>query len=228
MAQNINLLPTGTRRRGRFTVVGVATMGLLLAGGIGTLQGLGAMQLRNGRAEYKSVMATVDRLEHELAVGPVTSRPRQDQLDRDEAAIAALEAVVVHLDAGALGDTLGFADRLEALARSTTAGVWLSGVRFDNRSSDLVLEGRALEAARVPVYLATLKANPLLAGTEFTKLEMSPAEDAGKRSPAGTVRFKISTAVAGSPLAKRRGLPADLPAPAAPAVAPATTKGTPQ
>jgi hypothetical protein len=186
------------------------------------------VQLSNSRAEYKTVAATVDRLEHELAVGPVTLRPRQDQLDREEAAIVALETVVVHLDAGALGDTAGFADRLEALARSTTAGVWLSGLRLDNRSNDLVLDGRAVEAALVPVYLAALKANPRLAGTEFTKLEMTPAEDAGRRSPAGTVRFKISTAAAGTTAAKRRGMPTDPAAPASPTIiVPAAATGTP-
>jgi Tfp pilus assembly protein PilN len=213
MTQNVNLLPTGTRRRGWFTIAGVAALGLLLAGGIGTLQWLGAVELRNGRAEFKTVTATVERLEHELAVGPVATRQRQDQLDREEAAIAVLETEVVHLDAGALGDTAGFAERLEALARSTTAGVWLSGVRLDNRANDLVLEGRALEAAQVPVYLAALKANPLLAGTEFSKLEMATAEDAGRRAPAGTVRFKISTATAATAAAaaaKHRAVPAAL------------------
>jgi Tfp pilus assembly protein PilN len=196
MAQNINLLPGSHVRRTQFTRTGVAAMALVLAGGVGVLLWLGTVQLRNGAVELKTVAAQADRLEHELAAGPAAARARQEQLDRDEAEIAALEMVAAHLDAGALGGTLGFADRLEALARTTTAGVWLSGVRLDNRASELTLEGRALEAAQVPVYLATLKLDPLLAGTEFTSLEMTAAEDgsAGKRAAAGTVRFKISTA----------------------------------
>jgi outer membrane murein-binding lipoprotein Lpp len=194
MAQNINLLPGGRLRRTRFTLAGVAVMALLLAGGVGMLQWLGTVQLRNGAVELKTLAAQADRLDHELAAGPAAARARQEQLDRDEVEIAALEAVAAHLDAGALGSTLGFADRLEALSRTTTPGVWLTGVRLDNRSSDLTLEGRALEAAQVPVYLATLKLDPLLAGTEFTTLEMLAADDAGKRGAAGTVRFKMSTA----------------------------------
>jgi outer membrane murein-binding lipoprotein Lpp len=194
MTQNINLLPGGHVRRTQFTLAGVAVIALLLSGGVGVLQWLGTVQLRNGAVEFKTLAAEADRLEHELAAGPAAARASQEQLDRDEVEIAALEAVAAHLDAGALGSTLGFADRLEALARTTTAGVWLSRVRLDNRSSELTLEGRALEAAQVPVYLATLKLDPLLAGTEFTTLEMTAADDAGRRAAAGIVRFKISTA----------------------------------
>jgi Tfp pilus assembly protein PilN len=109
----------------------------------------------------------------------------------------ALERLAARLTGGALGRIEGFSAALTALAQASTDGVWLTGVTLDNTAGQLALEGKALDAARVPLLLAALTRQPRFNGTEFAKMELTRADDAGRATPEGTVHFRIATATLG-------------------------------
>ena len=64
----------------------------------------------------------------------------------------------------------GFAARLEALARQSVEGLWLTGMVL--RQDDVVLKGRALQPQLIPVYVQRLDREPSLHGRAFKALEV--------------------------------------------------------
>jgi len=62
---------------------------------------------------------------------------------------------------------------LQAFGHTATEGLWLTGLSLDNRRGSLVVEGRALDASRVPAYLQTLRPIPIFAGTTFSAIELT-------------------------------------------------------
>ena len=118
-----------------------------------------------------------------------TPTPAPTGAARAEADVAAMEALAARLASGAFARTEPFTEPLRAFARARAEGVWLTGIRLNNASGQLVLEGKALDAARVPQLLAALQREPRFAGTEFARIEMQPAAE-----PAGAVQFRIASA----------------------------------
>ncbi len=68
-------------------------------------------------------------------------------------------------------------ERLAALARRQPDGMWMTELRLDERSGDLVLRGRALSGALIPAFLADLSREPLIRGTGFSQVRLEAATD---------------------------------------------------
>jgi Tfp pilus assembly protein PilN len=91
----------------------------------------------------------------------------------------------------------GFSKYLEALARQTTQGVWLTGVELSGKSNDLVIRGRALRAELVPAYVRGLSREAVFAGRALSSLQVSAREErpeaganpASAAKPSAPVRF---------------------------------------
>ena len=64
----------------------------------------------------------------------------------------------------------GFAARLEALARQSVDGLWLTGMVL--HQDDVLLKGRALQPQLIPVYVQRLDREPSLQGRAFKALEV--------------------------------------------------------
>jgi len=193
MAQNINLHAPGRRRRAPLSRAGIALALAVALAGSGALYAIEAQhqaQLRNAAQESERAAT---RLEKQLSAAPTAARQAQQRLDAVEAEVVALEAVAMRLNAGALGRTAGFTAQLRALARGNTDGVWLTGIRFDNAGGQIALEGKALDAARVPPLIERLRRAPEFAGTTFATIELKPSEETGIRAPASLVRFRLAT-----------------------------------
>jgi hypothetical protein len=196
MAQNINLHRASGRRRGGVSRTGAILFALLAVAGCATWYGIEAARQAELRSTLLERQRAAERIERSLASAPNATRQALEQLNATEAEITALEAVATRLSSGLLGRTTGFTQPLRALARERTDGVWLTGVRLDNAGPSLVLDGKAMEAARVPALIERLRRAPQFAGTAFAAIEMKPAEEAGQRAPASLVRFRLATAPA--------------------------------
>jgi hypothetical protein len=194
MTQRIDLYRELRHRRTRRGNGIVPAVAALVAGGILLFVHVGFEQraLRTQRAELARIRADTQRLQRVLATQPKASGAAS--VAEEEAQIAVLERIGARLAGGALGRTEGFSSALTALAQAATDGVWLTSVMLDNSADQLVIEGQALDAARLPVLLAALKRQPRFNGTEFAKMELARAEDAGRGTPEGTLRFRIATA----------------------------------
>jgi Tfp pilus assembly protein PilN len=199
MAQNINLYeaPRKQARQGVSPQRVAAIAGLLVVT-LGTLHWVDRQRTAQLAAELAQLRATHDRISRQTAALPADTAAAQ-QLQQDERDIAALEQIAARLTAGALGRSDAFTAHLQALARSTTDGVWLTGIRIDNASKTLELEGRALDPARVPQLFTALRNEPLFGGLAFSAFELKAVELTPKDPAAADttrsqlVRFRIRT-----------------------------------
>jgi hypothetical protein len=113
-----------------------------------------------------------------------------------EALLAARNQVLSTLDSGALGDTGGVSEYFRAFARQTMDGVWLTGFSISGAGSQIVIEGRTVDAVLVPDFLARLRQEGALRGHGFESLTVHQPASAGgaeaQRGP-GYLEFRLAT-----------------------------------
>jgi Tfp pilus assembly protein PilN len=210
---NINLFerkaPSGLASpQVRWAIFGCATV---VALGVVAL-GVQSRGLLSQRQELARVQARTNRLQHAMTEVPSPDVALAERLAAKERDVQALEAVARTLSTGGLAHTAGFVAPLQAFGRASTEGVWLTGLTLDNRHGSMVLEGRALDASRIPALLQTLKAEPYFAGTTFSAIEVTPGTDGSPIAADRVLKFRISTPVADAethePLAQADAVPA--------------------
>jgi hypothetical protein len=97
------------------------------------------------------------------------------------------------LNTGDLGNTAGFSEFLAALGRQAQSGIWLTRIQVDDAGNGLLVEGRALRAELLPVYLRALSREPMMQGRRVTEMKVSAATGKpGDGEPAGFVQFSIA------------------------------------
>jgi Tfp pilus assembly protein PilN len=194
---NINLLE-------RKAPAGLASPWVRRAGLLsGALLALGALafvvqsrDLRSVQRDLARVQAQTERLRHAMTEVPSPDAAFADRLAAEEREVQALEAVARTLATGGLAHTAGFVGPLQAFGRATTEGAWLTGLSLDNRRGSMVVEGRALDASRVPALLQTLKAEPYFAGTAFSAIEMTAGTPNAAAAADRALKFRLSTPTA--------------------------------
>jgi len=195
MAQdNINLLerkvPAGLASRwGRRLI--------LVGGSVAALGALGWMvqsrDLHRIQQELSRVQAQTERLQRTMVEVPSPEVALAGRLAAEEREVQALEAVAHTLSTGGLTRAAGFVGPLQAFGRATTEGVWLTGLTLDNRHGSMVVEGRALDASRVPTLLQTFKAEPYFDGTTFSAIELTAGTATSALAAERALKFRIST-----------------------------------
>ena len=76
------------------------------------------------------------------------------------------------LQKGEFGNAQGYSEYFRAFARASVAGLWLTGVSITGAGTPLVLQGKALEADLIPVYINRLAKETVLQGKSFGSLEI--------------------------------------------------------
>jgi len=123
------------------------------------------------------------------------------QITDAEARRDALRRVADIIQRGELGNTQGYAEYFRALARQRVEGLWLTGVRIGGAGLDLGVQGRALDPALVPGFLARLRNEPVMQGKPVGSLRIGAAPDLkgldgdGKETsaPASYVEFSLQS-----------------------------------
>jgi Tfp pilus assembly protein PilN len=196
MAQNVNLYAKKQKpRAGVFSAPGLLAIVAALAAGGAALYAIEVRRIEQMRAQVLQAGVDAERLQRRLAEVPNPSAELAAQVTAEEREVVALEAIAAKLSAGALGRAGGFTSHLRALGRTTTQGVWLTAIRLDNAAGSVSLEGRALESARVPVYIDGLRRDPLFAGTIFAAIEIKAIDDrTATSSSAPLMQFRLQGA----------------------------------
>jgi len=198
MAQHINLYEPPKRAGGDQAGLQAA----FVASGIITLATLGVYvaqwrQFDALRAELPRVEAEMQRIQRVIAKVPSPNASKAEALGVEEREVTALETIAARLTSGAVGRAGGFTESLRAFGRTATDGVWLTALRVDNGAANLTIEGRALDASRVPALLAALRAEPYFTGASFGAIEIKAGEEVAALSPlaaAGApLRFRITS-----------------------------------
>lgn len=180
MSQQINLFnPVFLKQRKIFTTLAMAqALGVLVVGlvvlvwygqqGVKQLQlqaDQSTKQLAQRQARLKAVTAQYSPRAKDAAL--------EAQIADLEVHARALRGAGEKIRASAFGSTEGYADYFRAFARQDTPGLWLTGLSIDGAGADFNIEGRALDAALVPRYLAALSAEPVLKGKTFGSLRIT-------------------------------------------------------
>lgn len=147
-----------------FGVVVVALLGISLYAQYRTGQlDAEVSAMRERAAQQEQIVAKVGEL-HASRGDPAEIQARVKQLT--DIAAARKRALDV-LESGAAGQTIGFAARLEALARRHVEGLWLDNLVLSGTNGSMTLQGATLNADTVPVYLQGLAHERALSGTRF-------------------------------------------------------------
>jgi hypothetical protein len=119
--------------------------------------------MRQRAAQQEQMVAKLGEL-HTARGNPVEIETRVKQLNET---VAARKRALEVLQAGAAGQTVGFAARFEALARRHIDGLWIDSLVLSGTNGSMTLQGATLDADTVPVYLQGLAHERALAGTRF-------------------------------------------------------------
>jgi len=103
-----------------------------------------------------------------------------EQLDDSLRMLAERQAVLNLIQGTTLGDTNGFSRHLRALARQDIDGLWLTHIVVSALGDKTRLEGRAIRAELIPLYVQGLAAEEPFAKQRFHRFQIdSPTEDDG-------------------------------------------------
>ncbi len=150
------------------------------------------------RTQMLQAQATRDDLQARIDALSQTSEDGLTPQDQRAQEIATVKQRVAHLQRlqaalGAGPGQSGFSPKLRALATEGLPGVWLTGIEFGQ--TGFRLDGRALQPARIPDYLALLSRQPALQGLSLTGFSIASPDtsDGVKASEVGVV-FTVNPA----------------------------------
>ena len=189
MSQQINLFnPIFLKQKKYFSAAAMLqALGLILVGAILLVVYASIQSDQLG----KEASATSNQLASTLAqLAKINTefKPRQkskaleDDIQKAEVEVAALQHVFGILDKGDFGNTKGYSEYLRAFARQSVDGLWLTGFNILGAGNEIGLQGRVLQAELVPAYISRLGREPVMRGKSFSSLEMqvARAEETGK------------------------------------------------
>ena len=195
MSQQINLFDPRLRRQRRYFSAGTVVLALGVVLGLAlALQQLYAWQNRKLQASLAQTDARVAQLREQMAAfakqfsAPGSSTALTDEITRLESELRLRRGLLSGMQSGA-GSAEGFSTYLAALARQTTAGVWLTGIEI---GGDLVIRGRALDGELVPAYIRRLNREEAFAGRSVSELRMAVR-------PEDQLEFSLSIPLAKEP-----------------------------
>ena len=184
MAQQINLFnPVFLKQKKYFSAVTMLQALALLLGGIVAFYGytlresqvLARLSDDTGR-QLKAQSEQVARLTQEFS--PLgRSKMLSDELARTTARLKQREDMLSVLRTGGLGNTDGFARYLAAFARQSMSGVWLTGFTIGGDESELLVNGRVLQADLVPAYIRALNREEVMRGRRVAELRLTAREE---------------------------------------------------
>lgn len=193
MAQQINLCtPILLKPKHYFSAQAmVQTVGVFVVLG-GLLCGAWVWNLKQATDGYRRVMAgqaqELEGLQSAIkraraATGPVDAALLAQQRT-NHAALQQREALLAVLQQGVMAPGWGHSDRLQWVARSIPAPVWVSRIKMG--AGQFEVSGFTLEPAALNEWVAKLAANPLMQNMKLATVKVQNVAAAGLSSPAST------------------------------------------
>lgn len=103
-----------------------------------------------------------------------------DEIARQESAMAERREVAAVLKGGDFGDTHGYSDYLRAMARQIVDGVWLRRFDIAGAGRHFTIEGSTLRADLIPQYIKRLSNEDAMRGRQFATLMLRPPKPSAK------------------------------------------------
>ena len=192
MNQQVNLYhPIFRKEEKKFSAATMLQAGLIVLTGVAVMYGYAAWrthalhaQQQDINAQYVAALARLNEVSTKLPIRPAGMRLEQDVRDL-ERRIEAIRAIRTVARRDLFKGNAGYSDLLLALARQSTAGLWITGLTIRGAGDSVVLAGRTQSAELVPGYLQRLANERTLAGQQFEIFQMVrpvriPADDVKK------------------------------------------------
>jgi len=212
MSQQINLFnPVFLRQKHYFSALAMVQALALIVAGIAAIYAYEVRQIRVlERVAAESDQQLTGRRTQLLAFSKQfseqgASKTLAEELAAAEARLQERRSLLEDVRTGVGGDIQGYSRYLAALARANTAGVWLIGLEI-GKSGDLVIKGRALDSALVPVYIRALNRQEPFSGRRVSELRLAaktepappPAvKPAAPAAPTRYIEFSLSMPMRG-------------------------------
>ncbi len=103
-----------------------------------------------------------------------------EQLDDSLRLLAERQAALNLIQGSSLGDTQGFSRHLRALSRQDIDGLWLTHIALSAMGDKTRLEGRAIRAELIPIYVQGLASQPPFAKQRFHHFQIDSPADGGE------------------------------------------------
>jgi len=196
MSQQINLFnPEFLQKKKIFTAntmaiaLGVLVLGLVSVGVAARVRVAGLQaQADSGAAQLEKTQKRLVSVTAEFT--PKKEDPHlAEELSLAQGELAGLKEVAGVIERGELGDKQGYAEYFRALARQSTEGLWLTGVRIEGAGLDIGVRGRAMDPAMVPGFLGRLRNERVMQGKPVGSLQIGEAA-----APAPYVEFSLQSA----------------------------------
>lgn len=151
-----------------FAVIAALLMSLLMAHDQTRVNGL-REELASAQSLLKAQSVYTSRLKGES--GQKGASVLDAEIQRLEATLKTARDSMNVLEGGALGNRDGFARYMQAFARQSLDGLWLTGFTVAG-GGDVAIEGRVLRPELVPAYIQRLNGEPALKGRAFAALDL--------------------------------------------------------
>ncbi len=194
MNQQINLYqPIFRREKKIFSSAAMLQLGLVVLLGLMAIYGNAYMKIQPVSSQLSNLQAQRDRMRAQNETLLARRVKTKSELLEQQVARLAIEleerrAVAAALASGTFGDTSGFGDYLEALARQHVEGTWITALSIGKGGASVDIAGKALFPELVPVYIQRLSREPVFSGTSFNVLKLARRADDG--TPVG---FRLRT-----------------------------------
>lgn len=197
MSQQINLFnPIFLARRKIFsartmaTALGIVALALV---GVHALQYVQLAALQRQSVETNNQFTAAQRLLSQFAADKKTgpSKVLIDQVSRLESQLGAQQVLLDSFASGTLGNTEGFARYMNALARQTLNGVWLTGFSATGGDGLSLIRGRLQHPDLLPAYLRMLNREEALRGRGFAELRIHAADSRAASAPDAEVATSL-------------------------------------
>lgn len=195
MKQQINLYqPIFRTQKNIFSALAIAEMCGLVIVGLLIMYGYAAWEVHGLKTEVSkfneqrdAALSKTDALREQFP-GRQKSKQLEEEIERLTAELLARQRIAEILSGGRLGNTEGFSDYLEALARRHVQGTWLTGINISHGGQTISIAGSTLVPDLVPVYLQRLADETVFSGLSFNVMHMERASEESTK-----VNFTVRT-----------------------------------
>ena len=152
-------------------------------------------QLKSVTAQEKAAIQRLESFEPNAGSGS-GDKSWEERLDDAKRSLRDQQLVLTMARDSAWGDVDGFSRHLRSLARQKTDGLWLSYIRLSALGENTQLEGQALRAELVPLYLQDLALEEPFNAQRFNQFQIDRPEtgDGGAKQASGDlVTFSMNS-----------------------------------
>ena len=119
----------------------------------------------------------------------------EQELKKVEAEADSQREIIKALKSGVIGNTKGYSEYMQAFARQTINGLWLTGFSIEGDATQMSISGATLTPELVPGYILRLNNEKVMRGKTFASLQMQlPKPETGKPEASKPEANKPATA----------------------------------